>query len=164
MKQKKIIKIIIGVGLVFVLCIIVVLIIKTKESNKIKLGIAKDKAMSILDKQGYEYTESPYNVIINSDVSINGVKGTCTIFFEDDKVFGVRFEVNTDEIKKSNEEWDKTVQQLKKYLTGLYGKPFDEIEGSALYVKGNMYAEIDYEKSRKIIEIEWGPFNITSSK
>ncbi len=163
MDKKNTKKIVIGIIILIVICIAVFLIVRINFSPKIKFGMNKEKAISVLDRQDVEYeykllTASNEIIIIN-DTYISNIKGSCTIFFENNKVIGARFVADTD-IIYSVEECNKIVKQLKSYLTKKYGKPFDQSDDAMLFVKGDMYAEL-ISFDDLTIHIEWGPFHIS---
>ena len=55
MKNKNIIRIVIGVALAIVASLVVLLILKIKKPEEIKIGMTKEEVISIFDKNKYQY-------------------------------------------------------------------------------------------------------------
>lgn len=65
MNGKKKIKFFIGMGVtIIIICVIAFVVIKTKEVDKIMLGMTDDEAISILDKNNYNYSVNKIVLII----------------------------------------------------------------------------------------------------
>lgn len=93
MKKKIIIKIIISLGVTVLIGITVLLIIKIRKPDELKLGMSQEMVEFIVHKNRYNYgvaiTDHLYG--IHDDFYINKVKGYCELYFDNHKLDRIIF-------------------------------------------------------------------------
>ena len=161
MKKKNTVRIIIGVGVAVISFIVVLLIIKTKKVDKIMLGMTGDEAISILDKNNYNYSVNRIDKVIHvEDVSVNNVKGSLNICLDSyNKIYWIAFSSDFSDL-------DKKIRKLNKYVDKMYGEPNHVYEGELntdkYWEKDDMKISFTYptnEKSHINICLSWETAN-----
>lgn len=152
MSKKNIKKIIIGLVIVIVLliCVGAFFMLKARNSKEIKIGMAKEEIVAILDKNKYKYDVNGKIIYVKDEVFIDDVKGSFNISFGDNgKVDSVHFLPSIDNF--SSKELKETRDKIIEYLTKLYGETKNEIEdeGTLMYSKDEkIYAAFIYSISK----------------
>lgn len=125
MSKKNILKIVIGVALVILTSLVVLLILRIRKPEEIKVGMTSKDVISILDKGKYKYTEQEDEhglyIIEVKEAVINAIKGSLEIKIDSvkDKVQFIKFYPDVDGYNDINEP----VSIIYNYLVKRYGEP-----------------------------------------
>ena len=154
MKKKTIIKIIIGMVAAVTICIAVILFIKSRRPDTIRLGMTEEEFISFCKRNNYEYTHHEYSeeYKINNKILLNKVEGTISASILDD-VHIVRFRVNL--VGADNDDINEKLGLLNEYLYKRYGTPFQEGDTATAYAKKGVCAVLIYSMDKNEILIMW---------
>ena len=169
--KKTIIKIIIGAVAAGIICIAVVLFIKSRRHDTIpdtlRLGMTEEEFISFCERNNYEYTHhrNSEEYKINNKVSLNKVEGTMSVYMqygpdsiqrEGNMIF---FRVDMSQIDDDNV--NEKLDLLNEFLYKRYGKPFQEKYTAMTYVKKGVCAVLIYSMDKNEIYIMWTYLNIS---
>lgn len=161
-KSKDRIKLFVIIAILFVFSLVFIFIL-FRNSNNIKIGMNKDKALSILEKDKYHYEINGSNdkpIIFVNNVILNNIEGSLYIHVNsNNRIAQVVFSTSTEQLNKK-------IDILNKYLTELYNSPeYDESLSKALgveyysFYKNNMVIVFEYPNNlncnQKNISICW---------
>lgn len=171
MKKKTIIKIIISLGAAVLIGITVLLIIKIRKPDELKLGMSQEMVEFIVHKNRYNYGVAiPDHLYgIHDAFYINKVKGYCELYFDNHKLNRIIFIVYSFDIEgdtgdiDSYEEQNRKAKLLIRYLNKKYGEPIEKGTDSyghlfMVYEKEDMNIKITYpEEGGSVynISVEW---------